>query len=127
MLKSDELLTPTSCLNKASDEEPLFVLRANDPSAPGTVRSWASYYFNRKKMAGQWDDKTQNKYYEAMALADQMKKWKKAQGGSRSPCEHPIRNAAYTADGRYMRAWCGACGATVPLPAEGKSESDGTR
>ena len=42
MKKSDELSDPRSCLNKADDDEPLFVLRGSDPAAADTVRFWAT-------------------------------------------------------------------------------------
>lgn len=42
MLKKNELIEPSSCLNKAHPEEPIFVLRAKDPAAPATVRLWAA-------------------------------------------------------------------------------------
>lgn len=42
MLKREELTLRGSCLNKARSDEPLFVLRANDPLAPQTVRHWAT-------------------------------------------------------------------------------------
>jgi hypothetical protein len=38
--KRDEIANPKSCLNKASAEEPLFVLRASDVFAPGMVELW---------------------------------------------------------------------------------------
>ncbi len=40
MLKSDELSNPDSCLNKARDDERLFVLIARDPAAPDVIRYW---------------------------------------------------------------------------------------
>ena len=40
--KRQTLDDPNSCLNKAKDNEPIFVLRANDPIAPLVVRIWAS-------------------------------------------------------------------------------------
>lgn len=40
MRKIDELANPNSCLNKARDDELLFVLLARDPAAPATVRAW---------------------------------------------------------------------------------------
>ena len=42
MNKSDELKNPISCLNKASPNEPIFVLRANDLIAPQTIKLWAA-------------------------------------------------------------------------------------
>lgn len=40
MLKRYELTDPKSCLNKASDEENLFVLLGRDPAAPAAIRAW---------------------------------------------------------------------------------------
>lgn len=40
MLKKDELADPNSCLNRARDDEMIFVLLARDISAPGTVLDW---------------------------------------------------------------------------------------
>lgn len=40
MKKRDELADPNSCLNKAKDDEMLFVLLARDPAAAVAVRAW---------------------------------------------------------------------------------------
>jgi hypothetical protein len=40
MRKRDETADPKSCLNKASDDEWLFVLLARDASAVVAVRAW---------------------------------------------------------------------------------------
>lgn len=40
MKKRDELSDKTSCLNKAADEELLFVLLERDPAACVAVRAW---------------------------------------------------------------------------------------
>ncbi len=40
MIKREELAKPASCLNKASDDEMLFILLARDPAAPATIRFW---------------------------------------------------------------------------------------
>ncbi len=32
----------SQCLQKAGDEEPIFVLRAKDPTAPSTIRKWVA-------------------------------------------------------------------------------------
>jgi hypothetical protein len=42
MRKSDELSDPSSCLNKAAEDEILFVLMERDPAAPGTIRDWVA-------------------------------------------------------------------------------------
>jgi hypothetical protein len=40
MIKRDELNDPNSCLNRAADDEWLFVLRAHDVAAPATIEEW---------------------------------------------------------------------------------------
>jgi hypothetical protein len=40
MRKRDEVADPGSCLNKARDDEWLFVLLGRDPAAPAAVRAW---------------------------------------------------------------------------------------
>lgn len=89
MIKSKELIGP-SCLTNAKDDEPLFVLRANDELAPKIVRAWALDYHNSKCQqnweASHADGSTEHKwalneaqtakYREANALADQMEAWR---------------------------------------------------
>ena len=43
MTKRREIEDPESCLNKAADDEPLFVLRAKDLLAPAVVRTWIAF------------------------------------------------------------------------------------
>jgi hypothetical protein len=76
MLKRDELATQTSCLNRAADDEPIFVLRANDENAAPAVAAWARDYLASK---GGWSGAStgqQKKYTEAMDLASNMRIWK---------------------------------------------------
>jgi hypothetical protein len=40
MRKSEELMRPESCLNKARSSEMLFVLLGRDLAAPATIRAW---------------------------------------------------------------------------------------
>lgn len=40
MIKSEELKDPKSCLNRARDDEPVFVLLGRDPAAGTIVRRW---------------------------------------------------------------------------------------
>lgn len=40
MLKKEELSNPNSCLNRAHDEEPVFVLLGRDLATPHAVRQW---------------------------------------------------------------------------------------
>lgn len=49
MLKREELANPNSCINKAADDEPVFVLRGNDPVAASIVRQWVNEYVSRKQ------------------------------------------------------------------------------
>ena len=42
MLKRDELADPKSCLNKAADDEFVFVLRGHDVATPGTILAWVA-------------------------------------------------------------------------------------
>jgi hypothetical protein len=76
VIKRDEIANPNSCLNRAADDEPIFVLRANDELAAQMVRQWAELYFDTKK-----DDKfnitdaQRAKYREARALSNEMESW----------------------------------------------------
>lgn len=75
MLKKLEVRDPSSCLNNAERDEPIFVLRANDELAPDVVREWARMYDIRKRGLG-ITQKQIDKLKEALALADQMERWK---------------------------------------------------
>jgi hypothetical protein len=74
MKKADEL--ERGCIAKAADDEPVFVLRANDKLAPVVVRAWAAF----AKVAGVGADKR----LEAETLAMEMEVWQ-AQNGSKVP------------------------------------------
>lgn len=67
MLKRNELAVPFSCLNKAASDEPLFVLRANDPLFAPTVRLWAA-------MADEVH--SPDKISDAHNIADEGDKWR---------------------------------------------------
>ena len=41
MKKWDEVHNPNSCLNKAKDDETIFVILSRDKAAPNSVRFWA--------------------------------------------------------------------------------------
>lgn len=45
MKKYKELKDPSSCLNKAGDDEMLFVLRAQDVTSPKTILYWITENF----------------------------------------------------------------------------------
>ena len=79
MIKTAEIIGP-SCLTNAHEDEPLFVLRANDELAPGVVRAWATQYLQTKSRQMNGATLAQNdKYSQAMSLAKQMEEWKRRQ------------------------------------------------
>jgi hypothetical protein len=67
MLKKDEIENPKSCLNKAADDEPVFVVKARDILAAGTVRYWVNSAIAHGVPKEKWE--------EAQAIADQMDRW----------------------------------------------------
>ena len=80
MIKRDELSIGTSCLSRASHDEPIFVLRAHDPIAAEIVRQWArDYRYAKTDANGRTTDRQHTKFLEAMTLADQMDKWREKQ------------------------------------------------
>jgi hypothetical protein len=64
-----------SCLDKVHPDEPIFVLRANDPVAPTAVRLWAAQYWQQSG-----DPK---KVAEARTIADAMEAWLRARSTAR--------------------------------------------
>jgi hypothetical protein len=68
MNKADNLRNPTSCLNKAEADEPLFILRAKDPVAAMTVRHWATMSDGNHEP---------EKIAQALKAADDMDAWRK--------------------------------------------------
>lgn len=68
-----------SCLTNAGDDEPVFVLRANDELAPMVVLEWAISYAKLKQAAGEFTPARQAKYDEAVRLSVEMRKWKERQ------------------------------------------------
>lgn len=76
MVKAKELSHPFSCLNKAAMDEPVFVLRAHDPNAPATLRTWAHFYHDTKTaLRGRLTTTQLAKHSEALALANEMEHW----------------------------------------------------
>lgn len=59
---------PKSCLGKADPEEPVFVLRAHDPVAASTIRTWVEQRVQRTGWRNEYDD--------ALAVADAMDAWR---------------------------------------------------
>ena len=56
-----------SCLAKSSDDEPIFVLRAQDALAPYAIKLWAE--------RARWNGLSKEKYDEALAIAHRMTEW----------------------------------------------------
>jgi hypothetical protein len=69
----DALAAGTGVLAKAADDEPIFILRAQDILAPAIVAEWAT----RAGFAGTPEAKVN----EAVALAEKMAAWALINGG----------------------------------------------
>ena len=69
MIKRDELADPNSCLNKAADDEPIFVLRAQDFLAPAAVTRWLHLAYVNGAMLGT------ARRAEAQAVVAAMESW----------------------------------------------------
>jgi hypothetical protein len=82
MTKRENLADPNSCLNKAEDDEPLFILRASDPLAPALVRLWASRH-DRGVQEGTLLNTLEDagKSGSAMAVAAKMEGWRRTNRG----------------------------------------------
>lgn len=65
------------CIIAAEDDEPLFVLRANDELAPDVVRYWAGLYGNKHVTAGTLTPARHAKLLEATDQARRMEEWKR--------------------------------------------------
>ena len=75
MRRIDEVRNPLSCLNKAKDDELIFVLLARDPCAVETVRFWAS-----TRVSKGINKPTDQKIAEALAWADKVEAdWEEAE------------------------------------------------
>lgn len=72
MRKRDELQREDSCINRAGDDEPVFVLRAKDVLASALVRTWAEF-------ADATGAHEPERAAEARELADLMDEWAEAQ------------------------------------------------
>lgn len=86
-IKSVEVVDPNSCLNKAAQDEPIFVLRANDPCAPLIVATWAAQYLAQKTEQNTvaispelLTEAQKAKAREACDLAEAMQVWQRRHG-----------------------------------------------
>lgn len=73
MIKSKELTDPKSCMSRAKDDEPTFVLLARDPAAPEAIRAWTQYRVSMGK-----NRITDDQIQEALSCAYEMKKYREA-------------------------------------------------
>lgn len=73
MKKHEELSNPKSCLSKAAHDEPLFILRATDKSAPVAIRAWIE-----ERIASGQNTRSDEKMISAAALAEEMEAYSKA-------------------------------------------------
>lgn len=64
------------CLAAAEEDEPLFILRANDELAPKIVMLWAREYWNAKRAEGGPTQAQIDKHNEALKIATAMRQWK---------------------------------------------------
>ncbi len=74
--KTENILDPASCWNKAENDEPVFVLRANDPVAPANIILWAQQYLSSKGGYHRLTLAQAEKYNRAMNTAQAMKEWR---------------------------------------------------
>lgn len=74
--KAENILNPNSCWNRAEPDEPVFVLRANDPTAPAAVMLWAARYLIDKGGMRNMNPAQSAKYHDAIDLANLMYDWR---------------------------------------------------
>lgn len=72
MIKRDELASPDSCINRAADDEPVFVLRAKDPTFGAVIREWIEL-----RIAAGIDDRSDPKLTRAAALIALAEQWRR--------------------------------------------------
>ena len=120
MLKNDVIAGP-SCLTKAADDEPLFILRANDELAPYVVRMWAEMFLasKRRKNDGLIHTAAILKYKEALRCATDMEEWyRKNNTDIKLPLVVMTIEEAYAthttrySDSTLYDETCDVCGAT---------------
>jgi hypothetical protein len=75
-MNKKELIEGPSCLTRAEDDEPLFVLRAHDELAASVVRQWADKYIQSKGGTTRMTPAQLAKLDDAMNVARAMEKWR---------------------------------------------------
>lgn len=98
---------------KAEADEPIFVLRANDETAPACVREWAHRYGNSKcenSPTGTMSQKQTDKFREALQLARQMEEWYRQKNPGHAPYSasppSPFPTPPHTVV-CGLQCWCG--------------------
>jgi hypothetical protein len=76
--KRESIDNPNSFLNRAGENEPVFVLRANDKCAPHVIRAWANAYCFEKGGVGKMGTREIGKYNDALDAANRMENWRRA-------------------------------------------------
>lgn len=79
--KRDEIDNPKSTLNKASDDEPLFILRGSDPTAVNAINAWLGAMSTIEylhKLGLTKGSIPSEKFQGAIQLRDQMQAWQSA-------------------------------------------------
>ena len=64
-----------NCYGNANGDEPIFVLRSTDKSAPAIIRIWACFYKTRKEQENSYGPAEHNKYESALEIARHMEKY----------------------------------------------------
>lgn len=76
MTKRDELFNLDSCLNKARNDEYLFVLLARDRAMPNAIRAWVA-----ERLSLGMNQLNDPQLIEALALADLVERQQKGSKG----------------------------------------------
>lgn len=84
--KRENLSDPSSCLNRALGDEPIFILRASDPVAPLIVVEWAFRYLKENGGLLKMTDAQRLKYMDAFEVAADMEKYRELASHDRHVC-----------------------------------------
>jgi hypothetical protein len=68
--KTELMRDPNSCLGKAADDEPVFLLRAHDVAAPAVIEYWVG-----KRIALNKNAPDDPKIIESLDIANKMREW----------------------------------------------------
>lgn len=78
MIKSRELIDPTSCMTRANDDEMTFVLLGRDAAAPATIRYWVDERIRLGK-----NKLSDPQIQEALGCAECMQAFGRGRGGKK--------------------------------------------